>query len=94
MCRPRVDSSRHENEDVSTVTLNGIQPLPKWAKIGDHDYDGIPDLMLKFDISPPVEEWRDGHVVGDVTLTITGLLTSGQPFEGSDTMYVFCKGAI
>lgn len=57
--------------------------------IGDYDSDSIPDLMVKFDRSAV----REIIEVGDeVEITITGELTDGTHFEGSDTIRVIDKG--
>ncbi|MDI6642475.1 MAG: hypothetical protein QMD95_00225 [Candidatus Hodarchaeaceae archaeon] len=77
--------------DVSTVALEGdiflegilsAEPWP--TEIGDHDGDGVPDLMVKFDRSAV-----QGLVsVGDnVELTVIGKWGSA-PFRGSDTIRV------
>ena len=82
--------------DVSTVAVTKIDDTelaqPLFAKlrptnIGDYDQDGIPDLMVKFKrrrLIPLVK-------VGIRTVTITGLLTNGTEFSGSDRIKVFCK---
>ncbi|MFC1981783.1 choice-of-anchor Q domain-containing protein [Chloroflexota bacterium] len=47
-------------------------------------------LMVKFDR----QELKDylGETTGDVTLTVSGELTDGTPFEGSDTIKVINNG--
>lgn len=66
--------------------------------IGDYDDDGIPDLMVKFDRAELVEylgkaelDSVDGLKFYDVMLTVTGALTDGTPFLGSDTIKVIKK---
>ena len=67
--------------------------------VGDYDSNGIPDLMVKFDRATVIEYLGTVDTVGDgtgidedVELTITGELTGGTPFEGSDTIRVIKKG--
>jgi len=76
--------------DVGTVMLNETVPAePKPTEIGDYDDDGIPDLMVKFDRS----EVKDILEPGDaVPITVTGALTDGPSFEGTDTIRVIDKG--
>ena len=75
--------------DVSTVFLNAVQAEPRPTGIGDYDDDGIPDLMVKFDRS----DIQDAVDPGDeVELTVSGKLTGGTPFEGTDTIRVIDKG--
>jgi len=77
---------------LSTVTLqvagvHGIVPAePTPTEVGDHDADGIADLMVKFD-RPTVlglVDWEGG----DVTFVVAGELVDGQAFEGTDTIRV------
>jgi hypothetical protein len=56
--------------------------------IVDHDGDGIMERMVKFDraavqatVQPP-----------QATVTVTGMLTDGTPFEGAATIAVVEKG--
>lgn len=60
---------------------------PRPTKIGDHDHNRIPDLMVKFDRSAV-----QGLVsVGYVELTVTGEV-DGILFSGSDTIRVIRPG--
>ena len=78
-----------ENIDVSTVTLEGTIPAESSpTQVGDHDDDGIPDLMVKFDRQALVGYL--GGATGEVTLTLTGDV-DGKPFEGRDTITVIGK---
>ncbi|MEM3206936.1 MAG: hypothetical protein QXQ87_02765, partial [Halobacteria archaeon] len=75
--------------DVSTAKLNSVVPAEAFpTSVGDHDNDGVPDLMVKFGraavialVNPP-----------SATLTVTGSLTGGTQFEGSDTIRVINPG--
>jgi hypothetical protein len=73
--------------DVSTVTLEGTIPAEAHpTEVDDHDNDGIHDLMVKFDRQALIEYL--GGATGEVTLTVSGELSDGAPFEGSDTITV------
>jgi len=83
--------------DVSTVKISRIDGVqlatPIYAEahptsVGDEDSDGIPDRMVKFS-RPAVQEVVEG---GDTEITVTGKLTTGQAFEGSDTILVIHEG--
>lgn len=80
--------------DVSSIFLNETIPVDPSAPIavGDYDHDTIPDLMVKFDRAKVIS-----YVLGNidieerfttVTLTITGKLYDGTPFQGSDTIKI------
>ena len=77
--------------DVTTVKISDINgnsvDIPAETHpsgIGDHDGNGIPDLMVKFDRS----EVEDQSSPGDAAITITGELKDGTVFEGDDTIRV------
>ena len=87
--------------DVSTIYLEVVIPVDTNdpITIGDHDSDGIPDMMVKFNRTAVVLHLRTEDVTEDETgtdyyeeLTITGELTYGAPFEGGDTIRVIEKG--
>lgn len=70
--------------DISTVKLNGEIPAELHpTEIGDHDKDGISDLMVKFSRRDLVSTLS----AGEVSLTITGEV-NGRIFEGSCTIKV------
>lgn len=74
--------------DTSTVKLNyedfdEISAELHPTEVGDHDTDGIPDLMVKFDRQELIAILS----VGEAKLTITGEV-NGSPFEGTDTINV------
>ena len=77
--------------DVSTILLDDtIYAELEPTKIADHDIDGIPDLMVKFDRQAVIAYLvsmgvQDGD---EVELTITGEFYDGASFEGSDTIRV------
>jgi hypothetical protein len=72
--------------NLTTVMLNGqIYAEAKPFAIGDHDSDGIPDLMVKFNRTTVQAILQ----VGDqIKISISGKLTDGRPFEGKDTIQV------
>lgn len=76
--------------DVGTVTLrvegeeDSVPAELSPTEVGDHDEDGIPDAMVKFD-RQTVLDLIDG-TTGDVTFVVSGELSGGATFEGSDTV--------
>ena len=78
--------------NISTLLLNGFFPAaPKPTEIGDYDSDGIPDLMIKFDISAlhletNIASQDTGFM--NVEVTVTGELYDGTLFQGSDTLKI------
>jgi hypothetical protein len=81
------------NIDVSTVVLGwqeqSVQAEPSPTKVGDHDGDGIADLMAKFSRAAVVAML--GEHLGDTTLHVAGTLTDGWVFEGWDTIRVIAS---
>jgi len=80
--------------NVSTVMLNDTVPAELHpTEVGDYDGDDIPDLMVKFDraevISYILANVNMTKLIEEkfmtITLTITGELNDGTPFQGSDT---------
>jgi hypothetical protein len=77
------------NIDVSTIKLNDSVPSEsKPTAIGDYDKDGIADVMVKFNRTAVQAILQ----VGNVEITVSGQLTDGTPFEGSDTIRVINPG--
>jgi hypothetical protein len=80
------------NIKVSTIMLNdtvAVEPRP--TAIEDFDSDGIPDLMVKFDRQAVKDLILKNYAqskFGTVTLTLTGLLNDGTPFQGSTTIKI------
>jgi hypothetical protein len=74
--------------NIGTITLENVVPAePRPTAIGDHDHDGISDLMVKFDRSA-VQALVS---VGDVKLTVTGKWHAVL-FSGSDNIRVINPG--
>lgn len=65
--------------DFGSVLLGAAPANPKFAVIGDHDADGLPDLMLKF----PRAALDPALAPGNVHLDLTGSLVTGERFEGT-----------
>ena len=76
--------------DVSTILLEDtISAEAHPTEIRDYDDDGFADLMVKFDRSAVQGILEVGD---EVEITVTGELTDGTVFEGSDTIRVIDKG--
>lgn len=75
--------------DTAGILLNSsISAESKPAAIGDYDEDGISDLMVKFDRQALLDLLDPGD---SVSLTVSGSLTDGMPFEGSETIRIINK---
>jgi hypothetical protein len=75
---------------VSTILLNNSVPAKLHpVDIGDHDSDNIPDLMVKFYRSAVQEIIEPGE---EVEITVSGELSDGTLFVGSDKIRVIAKG--
>lgn len=62
---------------------------------GDHDCDGLPDLMVKFDRATVAQYLRDHNILsGEVDLVVTGNTDDGCTFSGSDSVKVISKGKL
>jgi len=71
--------------------VNAVSAQSSPTGMGDHDGDGIPDLMVKFSRSKLVEAL--GGQSGRVTLLVAGKLTDGSPFEGTDAIRVISSSS-
>ena len=72
--------------DISSILLNDqINAKLTPNEIGDYDLDGIPDLMVKFDLFDVQEKLQVGE---EVTIIITGELEDEKAFRGTDTIRV------
>ena len=81
--------------DISTVNIsdiNGnsilIHAESHPTDTGDHDGDGIPDLMVKFDR----QKVQNAVGPGDATITVEGEFGEGFYFKGFDTIRVIKPG--
>lgn len=61
-----------------------VQATP--ATVGDHDGDGVPDLMVKLD-GQQIGAALNGYS-GEIELSVIGYLLDGSAFLGSDTVKV------
>jgi len=76
--------------NIESVELEGlVEAEDSPTNVGDYDDDGVTDLMVKFDRAS-VQEILDAG--DEVAITVTGELTGGMPFEGTDTIRVIDKG--
>ena len=75
--------------DLSTVRLAGLVPAEsKFGIVGDHDRDGLPDLMVKFS-----REALDPLLtLGVNSLELTGSLVTGESFAGTGEVRVIDNG--
>ena len=73
--------------DINNVELcygtNCVKAELKPTKIGDHDLNGVDDLMVKFDRATVAGWLQQGDIP---TFTLTGITVGGICFEGSDTI--------
>lgn len=93
------DGYNVEDIDCSSILLEGeISPdscdRPTESVVGDYDNDGIPDLMVKFDRGDVIDLVKalNLDLPAEVELSVTGSLTDGTQFEGSDTIRVIENG--
>ncbi|MFH1037688.1 MAG: lamin tail domain-containing protein [PVC group bacterium] len=78
--------------DIATVALTAISGdivdpsiyVEGPSGVGDYDGDGVPDLMVKFNRSQ-IQVLLE---VSEETLTVTGDLIDGTPFEGNDIIKI------
>lgn len=84
------------NIDISTVKIStvsmedGIPAELSPTQVGDYDNDGVADLMVKFDRASV--QAAVATTGGAVELTVSGELTDGSTFEGTDTIRVIDQG--
>lgn len=86
---------------VSTVRLcrgtdfcaNGVVPgsAPP-PRVGDADGDGVPDLRVSFDRAAVLALVADVTPPATATFTVSGRLSNGRPFQGSDTVMLVSPG--
>jgi len=70
---------------LASIMLNDqIQVEAKPIEIGDYDSDGVHDLMVKFDRQQVIQILKPG----EQTVTLTGCLTDGRLFAGTDVVRV------
>ncbi|MHC4664850.1 MAG: hypothetical protein ACYS9T_02700 [Planctomycetota bacterium] len=71
--------------DIGTLKLqNTVTAESTPTGIGDHDSDGIPDLMVKFDQKQLIQLFDPGEQI----IALTGQFTDGTPLAGIDVIRV------
>jgi hypothetical protein len=83
-----------DRNSVAIVAINGeeIDPIYayRWLSyVGDHNDNGIPDLMVRFNRWDVWMALMDADATGPTELTVTGLLDDDSEFEGKGTITVF-----
>lgn len=92
----RIDWGNYRSTiDTGSVMLENVPAVtdPRYGffrdqELEDRDGNGLPELMVKFDCAAV----RALLEPGEVELTVTGRLTDGTPFIGSDTVRVIAPG--
>ena len=86
----------HRAGEINVTTLRlsidgagSLQPIGCARGTGDHEGEGVGDLMLKF--SRP-EVVALAHVGDRVRFALTGSLRDGTPLSGADNVRVICSG--
>ncbi len=76
---------------LDSVVLNGRFPVTGPSEILDSDSDGVQELMVKFDRGKlfRVTEVDTKELV---TMTVSGSMLDGTPFEGSDDIMLLPGG--
>jgi hypothetical protein len=72
--------------NISTVVLEGLIPCEDHpAEIGDHNKNGISDLMVKFDRADVEDILNAGY---NIEIGISGTFINGMSFQGQDSIRV------
>ncbi|UCH32442.1 MAG: hypothetical protein JSV05_03430 [Candidatus Bathyarchaeota archaeon] len=84
------------NIDVSTIMLNDTISAELYpTEVGDYDSDGVPDLMVKFSRAEVINYIQNAIPLEskfvEATLTITGSITDGPSFIGTDVIKAIWK---
>jgi len=74
--------------DVSSVRVDEWTVEVSTARVGDHDGDAIPDMTVK--VARP--DLVAGLSPGTHSITVTGSLSTGESFEGTDAIRVLSPG--
>lgn len=83
---PECDDCSVSDIEINTIRLNGVfEAEDHPTGIGDHDGDGKPDLMVKFDRQALIDSLMPGE---SVDMIISGELPDGTSFEGKDIIDV------
>lgn len=84
-----IPGARLEDIQATSLTANGVAATASPVEIGDHDADGVPDLMAKFDAATVLATLADGEGV----IVIAGRFRDGTIFQGTDTVRVLGNAA-
>jgi uncharacterized repeat protein (TIGR01451 family) len=75
--------------DISSLRLDDSIPVEsKFAVVGDHDTDGVADLMVKCRRQALAPQLAPG----ENQIKVGGMLRTGDRFEGSDVVHVIDQG--
>ena len=76
--------------DLKTVMLEGVIPAQlRPTAVGDHNSNGIPDLMVKFDRKLLIDYLKSNNLFGsNVALTITGNYSETVQLTATDSIVV------
>ncbi len=77
-----------EDVNISSIMLNSQVPAAGPYEIRDFDHDKVLELMVKFDRTAAIHVMNIGKAI---RATITGSLTNGTKFQGSDMITVLAK---
>lgn len=89
--------------DLNRIVVSSIRLADAFSvdpdaptEVGDHDLDGIPDLMVKFSRKEFASYVYNvlGFRYGSMTLKVTGQLSDGSILEGSDTIFINYAGDV
>ena len=74
------------------LSVNGVSIAAQLTptSVGDYDGDKVPDRMVKFDRQAVIKALAEK--TGDIVMIVTGQLTDGHAFTGSDTIKVTNPG--
>lgn len=84
-----VPGARLEDVQAGSITANGVRAEAWPVEIGDHDTDGVPDLMVKLDAAAVLSTLPDG----DAVIAVSGALRDGAAFQGTATVRVLTTGS-
>lgn len=88
-CYIELKDNQAQAIDAGSVKIEGmLDAISAPTQVGDHDFDGNLDLMVKFDRAQLIDLIREAGSSDTIELTVTGALTDGLEFIGNDTIRV------